>query len=100
MKQDIFNQYVAQVAKMYHIDENDLFKKSRVQDIVDARQMLFYLCYTRPMPVYSIKTYMAERGLPLQQSAILNGVKKLEKHLANDPDYSYAISSIEKLVKF
>jgi chromosomal replication initiation ATPase DnaA len=100
MKKEIFNQYVTHICKMYHIGEDDLFKKTREQDVVDARHMLFYLCFNRPMPIYTIKNYMAERGLPLQQSAIVNGVKKLEKHLANDPDYSYAISTIEKLVKF
>lgn len=100
MKKDIFNQYVTQVAKMYHISEDDLFKKTREQDIVDARHMLFYLCINRPMPIYAVKNYMADRGLPLQQSAIANGVNKFEKHLAEDPDYSYAISSIEKAVRF
>jgi len=100
MKQDIFNQYVKQVALLYRISEADMFTKSREQEVVDARQMLFYLCFKRPIPMYSIKTYLAERGLPLQQSAIMNGVAKLEKHLKNDPDYSYAIGNIEKAVKF
>jgi chromosomal replication initiation ATPase DnaA len=100
MKQDIFNQYVTQVAMLYRISEADMFTRSRVQDIVDARQMLFYLCIKRPIPIYSIKTYLAERGLPLQQTAIMNGFEKMEKHIKNDPDYSYAISKIEKAIKF
>jgi chromosomal replication initiation ATPase DnaA len=99
MKQEIFNQYVSKIAKLYRVEEAELFDKSRKQELVDARHMLFYLCVSRPMPMYSIKTYMAERGLPIQQPAIINGIRKIEKNIAEDSDYAQIISEIERSVK-
>ena len=99
MKHDIFNQYVAKIAKLYRVEESEMFVRSRKQEMVDARHMLFYLCASRPIPAYSIKAYMAERGLSIQQSAINNGVRKIEKNISEDADYAQIISDIERSVK-
>lgn len=99
MKHEIFNQYVAKIAKLYRVEENELFVRSRKQEMVDARHMLFYLCVTRPIPAYSIKAYMAERGLAIQQSSITNGIRKIEKNISEDSDYARIISDIERSVK-
>jgi chromosomal replication initiation ATPase DnaA len=99
MKHEIFNQYVAKIAKLYRVEEKEMFVRSRKQEMVDARHMLFYLCLSRPIPAYSIKNYMAERGLSIQQSAINNGVRKIEKNISEDSDYARIISDIERSVK-
>jgi hypothetical protein len=42
---------------------------------------------------------MAERGLSIQQSAITNGIRKIEKNISEDADYAQIISDIERSVK-
>jgi len=99
MKKDIFDQYVTKVADVYGIDENTMFDTSRKQTTVDARHMLFYLCVTRPMAIYELREYMAARGLPIQQSAIMNGVRKAERIKYKDKDYAQVLSNIASSVK-
>lgn len=99
MKKDIFDQYVAKVCGVYGVEEDMLFSSTRKQTVVDARHMLFYLCVARPMPIYAIREYLSNRGLPLQQSAIMNGVRKAEMHKRVDKDYAQALSNIESSVK-
>ncbi len=41
--------YAKRVAKLFSVDEADIFKKKKTQDITDARQLLYYLCSKRPM---------------------------------------------------
>ena len=99
MKQDIFNQYVTKVCDAFGInDEQTLFDTTRKQTIVDARHMLFYLCITRPITMYALIEYMSERGLPLQHSAIMNGVRKAENHKNKDKDYAQVLSNISSSV--
>ena len=99
MKQDIFNQYVTKVCDAFGIsDEQMLFQTTRKQTIVDARHMLFYLCVTRPITMYNLVDYMAERGLPLQHSAIMNGVRKAENHKHKDKDYAQVLLNISSAV--
>ena len=68
MKFDVFNNYVSQVAELFDVDEDAIFTKSKRRDIVDARQMLYYLCSKRPMRVVYIQEYMAERGYVINHS--------------------------------
>jgi len=99
MKQDIFNQYVTKVCDAFGIsDEQTLFQTTRKQTIVDARHMLFYLCITRPITMYALIEYMSERGLPLQHSAIMNGVRKAENHKHKDRDYAQVLLNISSTV--
>jgi chromosomal replication initiation ATPase DnaA len=99
MKKDIFDQYVTKVCEAFSIDdETTLFKTTRKQNIVDARHMLFYLCVTRPIPMYNLVDYMAERGLPLQHSAIMNGLRKAEKMKHKDKDYAQVLLNISSAV--
>jgi chromosomal replication initiation ATPase DnaA len=100
MKQDIFNQYVAKVCEAFGIeDESRLFDTTRKQTVVDARHMLFYLCVTRPMTMYNLVEYMSDRGLPIQHSAIMNGVRKAENHKHKDKDYAQVLLNISSAVK-
>ena len=55
MKAKIFNQYVDEVCDTFELSINELFQKTKEKRIVDARQMLFYLCCKRTMTVKSIE---------------------------------------------
>ena len=55
MKRDIFDVYATAIAKKFHITLDEMFAKNRRRDIVDARQMLYYLCMERPIRVSYIK---------------------------------------------
>ena len=58
MKRDIFDVYATAIAKKFHITLDDMFTKNRRRDIVDARQLLYYLCMERPIRVSYIKRFM------------------------------------------
>ena len=47
MKKEIFVQYANAIAKRFHLELDDIFSKNRRRDIVDARQILYYLCMER-----------------------------------------------------
>lgn len=87
MKANIFNQYVEQVCELFNIDKESLFTKNKRRDIVDARQMLYYLCHKRPMRVVYIQEYMTENGYPIAHSSIIHGINVVKDRLAHDTDY-------------
>ena len=49
MKTEIFNSYVDKVSSLFNVDTDMIFTKTKRRDIVDARHLLYYLCYVRPM---------------------------------------------------
>lgn len=98
MKEDVFNQYVERVIDLFGLKKEDLFSKSKKQILVDARHLLYYLCFTRPMQVMYIQKYMNANGYLIKHSSIIYGISVLEKRIAEDNDYLSIVKDIEKAV--
>lgn len=98
MKQDVFNQYVDKVTDLFGLTKEELFSKSKKTELVDARHLLYYLCFRRPMKLSYIQKYMIANGYTIQHSSIIHGCACMEQRLKEDKDYLSVIKGIEKAV--
>ena len=96
MKKEIFNTYANSIAKQFHLTLDEMFARSKKRDIVDARQMLYYLCMERPMRISYIRSFLAEHGYYIGHSTIMHGYKQAKKLIDSDPDYKKLIKDIKK----
>lgn len=96
MKRDIFDVYATAIAKKFHITLDDMFTKNRRRDIVDARQLLYYLCMERPIRVSYIKRFMEENGHAVTHSNILYSYKKAKELIDGDSDFQNFIAEVLK----
>jgi len=94
MKEGIFNQYAAKVAKLYGISEDEMFSPDKSKSVVDARYMLMLLCKRRPMRVMVIKAMFEKRGLEMHHSTVVHGIKVAEGMKKKDIDFSNAVKEI------
>ena len=95
MKKEIFDKYASLVADQFFIKLEDMFSKSRVHPRPEARQMLYYLAFERPIKIGSIRRFMEESGLPVQHNTIMKGYKNAKKLVDSDEDYKDFIKKIE-----
>jgi chromosomal replication initiation ATPase DnaA len=95
MKNEIFNDYVERIVGLYKIPKEEIFSKIKRTDVVDARQMLYYLCNRRNISHTQIKRYLIDEGLEMTISTILHGIKVMEEKIANDSDYKQIINKIK-----
>ena len=72
MKKDIFDNYAIAIAKQFHLTLDQMFDKTKKIEMVDARQMLYYLCMERPIRISYIQRFMEEKGLPVSHSTIIH----------------------------
>jgi chromosomal replication initiation ATPase DnaA len=101
MKKILFSQFVKQVSKTFGIsNSNVIFERTKRQDIVDARQMLFYLCKERGISLADIIRLMEHHGLPLKHPAIINGINKVKEKVDSDPDYRFLVDKLQSSVGF
>ena len=101
MKKILFNQFVKQVAKAFGMKNPDVMvERTKRQDIVDARQLLFYLCDERGISLADIIRLMEEHGLPLKHPAVINGINKIKDKVDSDPDYRFLIDKLQSSVGF
>jgi chromosomal replication initiation ATPase DnaA len=98
MKKQIFNQYAQKIADLFGVDKQELFVKSKKRDLVDARHLLYYLCFHRPMKLISIQNFMDDNGYNISHPSVIHGINTVEQRVAEDADYTFIIKSIEKSV--
>lgn len=98
MKEDVFNQYVDRVIDLFNMDRETLFSKSKQRHIVDARQLLYYLCYKRQIQFVIIKKFMLDNGASILHNSIINGIKNVNLKIEEDKDYQSIIKDIERAV--
>ncbi len=87
MKIEAFNQYVDAVCKTFAISKEELFTKSKRRDMVDARHLLYYLCFHRPMQVRYIQEYMGRNDYEVGHSTIIHGIEQVSEKMDMDEDY-------------
>lgn len=98
MKEDVFNQYVNKVLDLFSVTREELFSKSKKRNIVDARQLLYYLCFNRQMKLIIIKNFMTNNGYEIAHNSIINGVRVVDDKVKEDRDYQSIIKDIDKSV--
>jgi chromosomal replication initiation ATPase DnaA len=96
MKIEFFNKYLNNIINLYSIPRDWIFSKNKKREVVDARHMLYYLCFQRNISVGYIQMYMEANGYSIGHSSIIHGIKMIEHKLNTDPDYKQLIKNLEK----
>jgi hypothetical protein len=99
MKHKIFDKYLADILKVFRIEEKDFFSPTKNRDIVDAKQLLYYMCSRRQMRPSSIKEMMSKAGAnynyDIHKVNILRGIKNAQKLVDSDDDFFKVMKRIE-----
>ena len=99
MKQQIFMAYALDVCDIFGLKTKILFTKMKRRDVVDARFLLYYICFKRPMRIRDIQEYMADYGYAISHSAIIKGIAIMTDRIKNDKDYSDLIKRLNDAPK-
>ena len=99
MKQQIFKAYALDVCKALGVDVKLLFTKLKRRDLVDARYLLYYFCFNRPMRIRDIQEYMSDEGYTISHSGIIKGIAIITNRVENDKDYSDLVKKINNEYK-
>ena len=98
MKENIFNQYVEKITKLFGITKEELFSKTKKREVVDARQLLTYLCYNRQIKFVTIKSFMDKNGYKVSHQNLLYNTRNIQDKVSEDRDYVTIISKIDNSV--
>ena len=96
MKHDIFNKYVDKIVEHFSIDREELFSKCKKKELVDARYLLYYLCFIRPMKKKYIENYMKDNGYDIKPHTIRYGISIVNEKLKSDKDYVRIVDVLQK----
>ena len=94
MKLDKFNKNVSSIIEKTGLSKNELFRHSKKQTIVDARQILFYKCKEDGLKITYIQKYLKDNGFDVEHSTIIYGIKKITNLLEEDNELKSFISTV------
>lgn len=93
MKRKKFNTYVNKILREFSIPRERLFTKTKEQDIVDARQILYWTCLADgEFKIGTIVRMMRENGYDIGHSTIIHGITRM-----NNTEDKYYIKLQQKL---
>jgi len=95
MKKHIFDAYATAIAKQFHLTLDQMFDKTKKREIVDARQMLYYMCMERPIRISYIQRFMEDNGHSVCHSTIIHGYKKAKELIDQDKDFQDVVSRLQ-----
>jgi len=94
MKQEVFNEVTKRVTNKTKVGKKALFTKTKKQDVVDARQILFWLCRDAGISVSYIQKYAKHNGLSITHSTIIHGVNRMTNMMEEDDYVKQLITSL------
>jgi chromosomal replication initiation ATPase DnaA len=98
MKEKIFNLFVEKITKRFDVTKEELFIKTKEKRIIHARQMLYFLCYNRPINITLIRRYMEKGGYKVHISSIIFGVRAMQDKIEQDNDFQTVAKEIQTSV--
>lgn len=95
MKEEIFNQFVDKTCKLFKLTREQFFENTKQRDVVDARHLVYYLCYKRPMQLKYIQNFMGNNGYQVLHRTVRHGINVVELKMAEDLDYQSIVKKID-----
>lgn len=89
-----FDMIVENTAEYFNLNPDNLFSKSRLRDIADARQIVMYLCSKHT----DLSTPAIGAKLKREHSTVIYGIKAVKDRISCSKDTAAAVESIEKIL--
>jgi chromosomal replication initiation ATPase DnaA len=96
MKEKIFDYYAISIANQFNITLEEMFTQTKASHIVDARQLLYWLCIERPIKKSYIKTFCENNGYDVSYSTLRHGYKSAKTLIDSDPDFKSMVTTIQE----
>ena len=84
MNIEYFDDLMATVAEYFGEKPETLLSISQRRGVVDARQVLFYLCHINGIKTCYIQSHLEDRGKTTSHSNIIHGINRITKLVKED----------------
>lgn len=103
MNNILFNFILLKVCSKYNISEKDIFSRCRKVEIVEKKQILFYLLvvFDRKYTLENITDYIKfKSGISYNHATILHSKKQILNRMSVYPEFKKEILSLRYAIKY
>jgi|TARA_R110000796_G_scaffold98304_2_gene205732 chromosomal replication initiation ATPase DnaA len=97
MNEHIFQSYIDNITQHFGISQKYIFSKGKKLNKTQPRQLFFYLCNKKGIPVVSIQRFLEKNSFKMHHATIFQSIKRIGEIVEGDPDYTPLIKKLEKV---
>ena len=98
MKEHIFKQYLENILNYLDISVEELFEKTKRDEVVKPRNMLYYICNVKSnMGQKEIMRYLKKLDIEVSVEIISYGITSFKKLMEDDTDYIYIVDKLTQI---
>ena len=94
MKHQRFKIYAEKISEEFDISIKSLFCKNKSRNIVDARQILYLVCYNKGFRIADIERLMNNNKYVIKHNSIIHGIKRMGNEIEFEDDYKRLVEEI------
>jgi len=95
MNEHIIQSYIDNVTMHYGLTTEFIFSKGQTVERTEPRQMFFYLCNKKGIPVVVVQKILLDKyGFDMHHATILQSVRKIAEMIEGDGDYTNLIDKL------
>lgn len=95
MNEHIIQSYIDNVTMHYGLTTQFIFSKGQTVERTEPRQMLFYLCNKKGIPVVVVQKMLLDKyGFDMHHATILQSIRKIAEMIEGDGDYTNLIDKL------
>jgi chromosomal replication initiation ATPase DnaA len=95
MNEHIIQSYIDNVTMHYGLTSEFIFSKGQTVERTEPRQMFFYLCNKKGIPVVVVQKILLDKyGFDMHHATILQSVRKIAEMIEGDGDYTNLIDKL------
>lgn len=96
MFEHIIQSYIDNITMHYGLTAEFIFSKGQTVERTEPRQMFFYLCHKKGIPLVSVKKFMSKFfEFDMHHATILQSVRRIKEIIEGDPDLATFIKKLE-----
>jgi chromosomal replication initiation ATPase DnaA len=95
MNKHIFQSYIDNITQYYGISQKQLFSGGKDYESVEPRQLFYFLCNKKGIPVVTIQKFLNKNNYSIHHSNIVRGIERMNSKIEANEEYKKIIPLLE-----
>lgn len=97
MNEHILQSYIDNITMHFGVNQEFIFSEGQKLEKTEPRQLFFYLCHKRGIPIVTVQKFMSKAGFDMHHATIYQSIRKMQEKIEGDSDYNDLVTRLMKV---
>jgi len=95
MNKIILQSIIDNITMFFGVSQSDIFSGKKDTDTMELKQLFFYVCNKKGIPVASIQRFLQSNDYSIHHSNIVRGIKRMNEKVEDNQTYQDIVRVVE-----